>query len=145
MPTVLLCTTTVGYQVRAFDEAARRAGVTLRLVSDRCDHLEDPWGDHAIAARFERDEALVAPVLAALEGTPVDGVLAVGDRPAWLAAHLASARGVPWHRPDAVAAATNKLLARGRLLAAGLPVPWFVLTAIRQYTTALAAQCESAT
>ena len=126
MPTVLLCTTTLGYQARAFDEAARRAGVTLRLVSDRCDHLEDPWGDDAIPARFDRDESLVPPVLEALAGTAVDGVLAVGDRPAWLAAHLAAARGLPWHRPDAVAAATNKLLARGRLLAAGLPVPWFV-------------------
>ena len=126
MPTVLLCTTTVGYQARAFDEAARRAGVTLRLVSDRCDHLDDPWGDDAIPARFDRDPALVAPVLTALEGTPVDGVLAVGDRPAWLAAHLAEARGLPWHRPEAVAVATHKLRARGRLLAAGLPVPWFV-------------------
>lgn len=126
MSTVLLCTTSVGYQARAFDEAARRAGVTLRIVSDRCDQLEDPWGNDAIPARFDRNPALVAPVLAALAGTPVDGVLAVGDRPAWLAAHIAEAHGLPWHRPDAVAAATNKLLARGRLLAAGLPVPWFV-------------------
>ena len=67
-----------------------------------------------------------APVLAALEGTPVDGVLAVGDRPAWLAAHIAQAHGLPWHAPEAVAVATHKLLARGRMLAAGLPVPWFV-------------------
>ena len=126
MPTVLLCTTTVGYQARAFDDAARRAGVTLRVVSDRCDHLADPWGDRAVAARFDRDPAHVRPVLEALRGTSVDGVLAVGDRPAWLAAHLALAFGVPWHTPDAVAVATHKLLARGRMLAAGLPVPWFV-------------------
>ncbi len=126
MSTVLLCTTTLGYQARAFDEAARRAGVTLRLVSDRCDHLDDPWGDDAVPARFDRDPALLAPVLGALEGTHVEGVLAVGDRPAWLAAHIARAHGLPWHPPDAVAAATNKLLARGRMLAAGLPVPWFI-------------------
>jgi biotin carboxylase len=126
MPTVLLCTTTLGYQARAFDQAARRAGVTLRIVSDRCDHLENPWGDDAVPARFDRNLALVAPVLAALEQTPVDGVLAVGDRPAWLAAHIAHARGLPWHDPEAVAIATHKLRARGRWLAAGLPVPWFV-------------------
>jgi phosphoribosylaminoimidazole carboxylase (NCAIR synthetase) len=126
MPTVLLCTTTLGYQARAFDDAARRAGVTLRIVSDRCDHLDDPWGDGAIAARFDRDPEHVAPVLAALETTPVDGVLAVGDRPAWLAAHIARSRGLPWHAPESVAVATHKLQARGRLLAAGLPVPWFV-------------------
>ena len=126
MSTVILCTTTLGYQARAFDDAARRAGVALRIVSDRCDHLEDPWGDAAIPARFDRDPAHVAPVLAALQGTPVDGVLAVGDRPTWLAAHIAQAHGLPWHTPDAVAAATHKLWARGRMLAAGLPVPWFV-------------------
>ena len=126
MPTVLLCTTTLGYQARAFDEAARRAGVTLRIVSDRCDHLDDPWGDDAVPARFDREPRHVDPVLAALEGTPVDGVLAVGDRPAWLAAHIAQERGLPWHLPEAVAVSTNKLKARGRLLAAGLPVPWFV-------------------
>ena len=131
MPNVLLCTTTLGYQARAFDDAARRAGVTLRIVSDRCDHLDDPWGDEAIPARFERDARHVGPVLAALESMPVDGVLAVGDRPAWLAAHIAQARGLPWHTPEAVAVATHKLMARGRLLAAGLPVPWFVSLPVR--------------
>lgn len=126
MPIVLLCTTTLGYQARAFDGAARRAGVTLRIVSDRCDHLDDPWGDDAVPARFDRDPRHVARVLASLEGSAVDGIVAVGDRPAWLAAHIAQARQLPWHEPAAVAVATHKLLTRGRLLAAGLPVPWFV-------------------
>ena len=125
-PTVLLCTTTVGFQVRAFDDAARRAGVRLRVVSDRCDQMDDPWGDRAIPARFDRNPDLVPPVLEALGGTAVHGVLAVGDRPAWMAAQLARALRLPWHAPDAVAAATDKLLTRGRLLAAGMPVPWFV-------------------
>lgn len=126
MPSVLLFTTTVGYQARAFDAAARRAAVALRVVSDCCDRLEDPWGDRAIPARFDQDPAHVAAVLTRLGNAQVDGVLAVGDRPAWLAAHVAQARGLRWHAPDAVAAATHKLLARGRLLAAGLPVPWFL-------------------
>jgi len=125
-PTVLLFTTTVGYQVRAFDLAAQEAGVRLRVVSDRCDQLTDPWGDRAIPARFDQDPALVARVLASIGEGAVDGVLAVGDRPAWLAAAVAQARGLPWHAPDAVAIATHKLRARGRLLASGLPVPWFV-------------------
>lgn len=125
MPAVLLCTTTVGYQARAFDDAARRAGVDLRLVSDRCDHLDDPWGDSAIPARFDQDPTQVVRVLEHLADHPVDGVLAVGDRPTWTAASIARARGLPWHAPDAVRAATDKLQTRGRLLAAGLPVPWF--------------------
>lgn len=126
MPTVLLCTTTADDQVRVFGDAASRAGVTLRLVSDRCGHLEAPWSDGAIATRFDRNPALVPSVLASLADSPVDGVLALGDRPAWLAAHIAAGRGLAWHRPDAVATATDQLLARGRLLAAELPVPWFV-------------------
>ena len=55
MPTVLLCMTAPDDQVRAFGEAARRAGVTLRLVSDRSDTVEGPWSDGAIAARFGLD------------------------------------------------------------------------------------------
>ncbi len=127
MPTVLLCTTTVGYQARAFDEAARRAGVTLRIVSDRCDHLDDPWGDDAVPARFDRDPRHVAPVLASLRGQRGgrrSSPWAIA-RPGWR--HTSRRpRQLPWHAPAAVAAATHKLLTRGRLLAAGLPVPWFV-------------------
>lgn len=126
MPTVLLCTSSTDDQVRAFVEAAHRAGVHVRVVSDRRDDLDSPWRASAIQASFDRDPASMSPVVAALDGSRVDGVLADGERPAWLAARLAQAHGVPWHRPEAVAIATSKLLARGRLLAAGLPVPWFV-------------------
>ena len=94
-PTVLLFTTTVGYQARAFDHAAEQAGVRLRVVSDRCDQLADPWGNQAIAARFGHDHAHVAGVLSSIGHDTVDGVLAVGDRPAWLAAAVAHARGLP--------------------------------------------------
>lgn len=125
MPTVLLCTTTVGPEARAFDEAARRLGITLRLVVEPGVEAGARLGT-TLQARFDRDPAAVEPVLSALAGAPVDGVVAAGDRPAWLAAHVAQARGVPWHGPDAVASATHRLLARGRWLAAGLPVPWFV-------------------
>ena len=55
----------------------------------------------------------------------VVGVLAVGDRPAVLAARAAAHYGVPWHSPDAAARSRNKVLTRQRFAAAGLPVPWF--------------------
>ncbi len=126
MPFALLCTTTIDAQARAFDDACRRAGMTVRIVSDRSQALTDPWRDGAIAATFDQDASHVPPVLAALQGERPAAVLAVGNRPAWLAAHLALAFGFPSHTPDAVAAATDKLLTRGRLLAAGLPVPSFV-------------------
>src|SRR5262245_32740047 len=49
---VLLFATTTGYQIRMFDEAARRLGIDLRLVSDRCQVLDDPWRDHAIPVQY---------------------------------------------------------------------------------------------
>ena len=46
---VLLLATTTGYQTRAFGEAAERLGVDLVFATDRCDMLEDPWQDQALA------------------------------------------------------------------------------------------------
>jgi biotin carboxylase len=61
---------------------------------------------------------------------PIDGVLAVGDRPTVTAALVAKALGLPGHPPDAAAAARSKRLTRERLKDAGLPVPWFTVTDI---------------
>src|SRR4029077_17082296 len=56
---VLLFATTTGYQIRMFDDAARRLGIDLRLLSDRCQVLDDPWRDHAIPAQYhDLDESL---------------------------------------------------------------------------------------
>jgi len=57
---VLLFATTTGYQTRAFGEAAERLGVDLVFATDRCDMIEDPWGDHAMAVRFYDEAASVA-------------------------------------------------------------------------------------
>src|SRR6185437_1046247 len=94
---LLLFAETTGYQIRTFDEAARRAGAELALATDRCHILDDPWGDRAIAVKFDR----VAQSLDALRGREFDGVAAVGDRPAILAAHAAETLGLPFHSPAA--------------------------------------------
>jgi biotin carboxylase len=65
-------------------------------------------------------------VLRAARERPIDGVIAVGDRPVVLAARVASALRLPGNPPDAAAASANKLETRRRLAAAGMPVPWFV-------------------
>src|SRR5258708_1952594 len=54
---ILLLASKLGYQTRVFDEAARRLGFELVMATDRCHVLEDPWGDHAVAVRFEEPEA----------------------------------------------------------------------------------------
>lgn len=122
---VLLVAATTGYQTRAFSEAARALGFDLVLATDRCHVMEDPWGDNAIAVRFdEPDEGIEA----AIARGPFDGIAAVGDRPAWVAALAAKRLGLPFSPPDAVEAAGNKHLARQKFRAAGLLTPSYRLT-----------------
>ena len=119
---LLLIGATTGYQTRAFSGAAERLGYELVLATDRCHVLDDPWGDHAIALRFE-DPPGAAATLATQAN--VDGIVAVGDRPAYIAALAAERMGILYNSPASVAASRNKFLARERFLAAALLVPEF--------------------
>jgi biotin carboxylase len=119
---LLLIGATTGYQTRVFAKAAEDLGFELLLATDRCHVLDDPWGDHAIALRFEDPEA-AAQVLAA--EARMDGIVAVGDRPAYLAALAAERLGIPYNSPDSVLACRNKFIAREQFRAAGLLVPHF--------------------
>lgn len=125
MSRVLLLATTTGYQVRAFHDVARRLDIDLLLATDRCVTLDDPWRDGAVPVRFHAERSSVATIVQAAASRPVDGVLAVGDRPTVVAAQAARALGLPWHPPEAARVAGNKVLARQALADSGLPSPWF--------------------
>ena len=123
MRRVLFFAATTGYQVREFAEAARLLDVELILATDRCHILENPWGDDAAPVRFE-DPGPGIESLAARG--PFDGILAVGDRPAYVAAQAAEFLGtLRFHPAEAARAAANKLLTRERFRAGGLRVPEF--------------------
>lgn len=107
-----------------FGDAAERLGVELVYATDRCDKFDDPWADGAIAVRYHDEAASLEAVREATDGRPVSGILAVGDRPAVLAAEAARALGVSWHTPDAARLARDKRAARQGWRVAGLPVPW---------------------
>ena len=139
---VLLVATTTGYQIRSFGEAAGTLGVRLVFASDRCDRLKDPWWDRAIPVRFHEEARSVGAVLSACRRAPPHGIVAVGDRPAVLAARLARAFGLPGHPPEAAATSRNKLATRRALQAAGLPAPWFVSTSIDDDVRDLAGSVE---
>src|SRR5438067_13862161 len=126
MRRVLLLATTTGYQTRAFGEAAQRLGVELVFATDRCVTIDDPWRDGAIPIRFHDEDRSVAALLDSVRLRPVDGILAVGDRPTVIAARLAERLGLPGHPPAAAEVARDKERTRARLRDAGLPVPSFV-------------------
>ncbi len=123
MTRVLVLSTTTGYQLRSFNTAAEQLGIELVFGTDRCQQLDDPWRDRAIAVRFHEEALAVEAIVDEARRSPFQGVIAVGDRPAILAARVAERLGLPGNSPDAAAASGNKLEARRRLSAAGLKVP----------------------
>lgn len=133
MKRILLVAATTGYQTRAFDEAARNANIALTLATDRCHKLDDPWGDRAIALRFEDPENSAASIDGGF-----DGVLAVGDRPAYIASLAAARLGLRFHPPEAADACADKFLARRKFRAAGMLTPWY-----RRITLARDRQAEA--
>jgi len=129
---VLVFAGKLGYQTRSFDAAARKLGVALGFVTDRCYQLDDPWGDRAIAVHFESPETAAYPVLEAVRaGEGADGILALGDRPAVAAAYVARGLGLAYNHPLAVEACRSKLRMREVFRDAGLRVPWFRAVALQ--------------
>lgn len=135
---LLLVASKTGYQVREFQEAAERLGVDLVLATDRCHILNDPWGDHAIALRFDAPGGLEHVDIETLRARgPFDGILAVGDGPALVAAFCAERLGLRFHPSRAVRAANDKQRTRERFRDAGLKVPDFGTAAAQRFPCVL--------
>jgi hypothetical protein len=97
----------------------------LKNLRSNCHQLEDPWDDRAIAVHFENPEVAAYTVMESLRGQDVDGILALGDRPAVAACYAARGLGISYNHPAAVEACRNKLRMREIFRDAGLRVPWF--------------------
>ncbi len=136
---LLLIAAVTGYQVRVFAEAGRRLGYDVVLGTDRCHKMEDPWADQAIPVRFQKPNySAHLARLAEVEGGKFDGIVAVGDKPARLAAHIAAKLGISWSPPDAVEACSDKFRARERFRAAGMLLPDYYKIPLNQDPTAAA-------
>jgi hypothetical protein len=122
---VLLFASKLGYQTRSFDATARRLGVRLAFVTDRCHELSNPWGDDALAVRFDAPEHAAGRALQEFRKRHFDGVIALGDRPTVAAAYTARGLGLSANHPVAVEACHNKMRMREVFRDAGLPTPWF--------------------
>lgn len=121
---LVLCTTT-GYQTQAFVEAARRLGLKVVFGTDRCHVLEDPWRDGALPLRFEDAKNSAEQIVRFSCRTPIDAVVALGDRPTVTAAQACHSLGLPYHSPEAADACRDKYQSRERLRVGVLHVPAF--------------------
>jgi predicted ATP-grasp superfamily ATP-dependent carboligase len=130
---LLLFAGKLGYQTRSLDEAARRLGLDVVFVTDRCHQLDDPWNDRAIAVHFDAPDAAAYAVLESVRssGQNIDGILAFGDRPALTAAYVARGLGLVYNHPAAVEACRSKLRMREVFRDAGLRGPWFRAVALQ--------------
>ena len=125
MSRLLILASKLGYQTRSFAEAAKALGVDVVFASDRCHQLEDPWADGAIAVRFDEPEDAARRIVKQSLVRPVDGLIALGDRPTPTAAYTARALGFAYNSPQSVENCRSKLRQREVLRDAGLPVPGF--------------------
>src|ERR1019366_952548 len=112
MKRLLIIASKLGYQTRSFAEAARALGVDVVFASDRCQGLEDPWSDGAIALHFDLPEEAARRIVRQLLARHVDGLIALGDRPTTAAAYAARALGLTYNRPEAVENCRSKLRQR---------------------------------
>jgi len=129
---LLLLTSKLGYQARAFADAARRLGAEVVFGTDRCHQLDDPWQDAALPLHFERPAEAAEEIVRAAALAPIHAILALGDRPLAAAAHTARALCLPYNSPESVETARNKLLQRECLSAAHVSVPQFISFALEE-------------
>jgi phosphoribosylaminoimidazole carboxylase (NCAIR synthetase) len=125
MSRLLILSSKLGYQARSFADAAKTLGADVAFATDRCHKIEDPWADGAIAVRFDDPEDAARRIVQQSLVRPVDGVIALGDRPTSTAAHTARALRFAYNSPQAVENCRSKLRQREILRDARLPVPAF--------------------
>jgi biotin carboxylase len=139
---ILILASKLGYQTRAFAEAAENLGVDVLFGTDRCHRLDDPWGDQALALHFESPRDAADVIARALRDNPPDAILALGDRPTTTAAYAAQALGLRGNPPEAVEICRSKLRQRETLAKAGLPVPQFFSFAALEDLATVAARVK---
>ncbi len=122
---VLILASKLGYQTRAFTEAAKKLNLEISFGTDRCHKLDDPWSDKALALHFENPQSAAATIATQLAENRPDAIIALGDRPTTTAAYAARDLGLPGNPPEAVELCRNKLHQRETLHRANLPVPDF--------------------
>ncbi len=139
---VLLLAVKTGYQTRQFVAAAEKLGLKIAFATDRCERMDDPWGDHALPLHFFDPQASARQVVEFARDNPVDAIVAIGDRPTPTAAHACRALNLLHNSPEAAEACRTKSRQRALLSQAGFPIPAHRQFPIGSQPTVAAAQVE---
>jgi phosphoribosylaminoimidazole carboxylase (NCAIR synthetase) len=126
-PRLLLLLPTVTYRTVAFVEAARRLGVEVTVASEQPSTLERANPTGLVTLDFADPTHAAAQARAFTRAHLVDGVVAVDDDTAVVAAAIAAELGLRGNPVAAAAAARDKHQQRQLLAAAGVAVPPFEL------------------
>ncbi len=129
---VLILSSKLGYQARGFAAAAESLDIDLSFGTDRCHQIDDPWGDGAIALRFEEPAIAAEEIVRHFASAPPAAILALGDRPTVTAALASERLGLPGNPSRAAEICRDKILQREALREAGLLVPEFAAFPPRQ-------------
>ena len=125
-PQLLLLTTTTGYQTRSFVQAAEKLGLAIVFGTDRCNKLDDPWQDGAMALKFENPDEAAAKIAEQADRKTIRAIVALGDGTPPTAARAAETLGLLFHRPETSDICRDKYRSRQRLRECGLNVPRFI-------------------
>ncbi len=123
---LLILASKLGYQTRSFAAAAQRLGIEVALGRIAAINSMIRGRDRAIALHFERPEEAAAEIVAGAAVTPLQAILALGDRPTPAAARAArAARHCATIRRNRWTTAAANCGSAKCCSAAGLPVPAF--------------------
>jgi biotin carboxylase len=130
MARILLLIPSRTYRTHDFMDAAGRLGVAVVVGSEHRSALAGLMQDRHLRLDFHDVERSTARIVEYARQHRLSAVVAVDDSGTLLAASAAEALGLPHNPVDAVSAARDKALMRGRLQAAGLATPGFITVGI---------------
>ena len=138
MPRILLLMDTESYRAGDFLRAAQRLGLSVMAGTDQHHVTEQLAPERNLSVDYADEEASLAAITAAHERSPFSAIVGIDDTGTALAARAAAALKLPSNPQESVRSASNKLVFREIMQAAGLPGPAFRAASLDDDPAALA-------
>ncbi|MBI3992837.1 MAG: ATP-grasp domain-containing protein [Candidatus Lambdaproteobacteria bacterium] len=125
VPRILLLMDTESYRAGDFLRAAQRLGLSVLAGTNQPHVTEALAPERTLAVDYADEEASLAAIAAAHARSPFSAIVALDDTGTALAARASTALKLPSNPQESVRSASNKLVFREIMQAAGLPGPTF--------------------